>query len=396
MIWRENPEHLSPLDHSLLIESLVIASRFGHHVRMNTSKRMALCVSSDSVRPALFAQGVFVSSRLSSPARWFSFGLAKLLLLVVVLGVRLTAAEATGVAQSDPTPVAQSPQITTDAGAAKTELTIPKAIVLGLVEGITEFLPISSTGHLLVAERLMDVGQTDSTKRATDAYTVIIQLGAILAVLVVSWKRVQSIIFGLIGKSPEGRKLLLSLVAAFVPTVVVALALKDFIEKKLLRVPVVAAAWIVGALAILLLANKYRTARAGGLALEQLTPRHAVLIGLAQSLALWPGMSRSLVTILAAVVLGYSLVAAVEFSFLLGLATLGAASLKSIQDDGQLVFDTFGSVSPLIGIAVAFVSAALAVKWMVSYLNDHDLTIFAQYRIAIGVATLALLGTTVL
>ena len=117
--------------------------------------------------------------------------------------------------------------------AAKKELTNAKAAVLGLVEGITEFLPISSTGHLLVAERILEVGQNDNTKEAADAYTVIIQFGAILAVLVVSWKRIQSILMGLVGKSDDGRKLLIALLCALVPTAIIGLVLDKTAEKYL-------------------------------------------------------------------------------------------------------------------------------------------------------------------
>jgi undecaprenyl-diphosphatase len=280
-----------------------------------------------------------------------------------------------------------------DVEAAKKELTNVKAAVLGLVEGITEFLPVSSTGHLLVAERILNVGQNKNTKEATDAYTVIIQLGAILAVLVVSWRRIQSIIMGLVGKSADGRKLLIALLCALVPTAIIGLVLDKTAEKYLLKVPVVAAAWALGAVAIFLLHNHYKNAQAGGKALELLTPKNAVIIGLVQTIAVaLPGTSRSLVTILAAVVLGFSLSAAVEFSFLLGLATLSAAALLKINTDGQLVLDTFGTTAPLIGLVVAAVSAGVAVKWMISYLNNHDLRIFGVYRIGAAVITLGLLA----
>jgi undecaprenyl-diphosphatase len=280
-----------------------------------------------------------------------------------------------------------------DVVAAKKELTNVKAAVLGLVEGITEFLPVSSTGHLLVAERILNVGQNKNTKEATDAYTVIIQLGAILAVLVVSWRRIQSIIMGLFGKSADGRKLLTALLCALVPTAIIGLVLDKTAEKYLLKVPVVAAAWALGAVAIFLLHNHYKNAQAGGKALELLTPKNAVIIGLVQTIAVaLPGTSRSLVTILAAVVLGFSLSAAVEFSFLLGLATLSAAALLKINTDGQLVLDTFGTTAPLIGLVVAAVSAGVAVKWMISYLNNHDLRIFGVYRIGAAVVTVGLLA----
>jgi undecaprenyl-diphosphatase len=116
------------------------------------------------------------------------------------------------------------------------------------------------------------------------------------------------------------------------------------------------------------------------------------MIGVAQSLALWPGVSRSLVTILGAILLGFRLRDAVEFSFLLGLCTLSAAAGYSLLKDGSLVFDTFGTTTPLIGMVVAFVSAAVAVKWLVAYLNKHDLSMFGIYRLVAGVVTLGLVA----
>ena len=275
------------------------------------------------------------------------------------------------------------------------ELTLPKAIVLGLVEGVTEFLPISSTGHLLVAERLMGIGtRSDAAKEAADAYAVIIQLGAIGAVLLISWRRVVDVFAGLLGRSATGKRLLLNLVTAFLPAAALGVALDSTFDSKLLKPTPVAIAWLVGGVCILLLGRRYRAAKAGGRGLDQLTWQHAGLIGVAQSLALWPGVSRSLVTIVGAILLGYRLVDAVEFSFLLGLCTLSAAAGYSILKDGSLVFDSYGTVTPLIGMVVAFVSAAVAVKWMIGYLNSHDLSVFGWYRIAAGVAAFALIAST--
>lgn len=303
-------------------------------------------------------------------------GLGALVLLTVVIGE--TAANAA---------------IHNAATVASNELTAVKAVVLGAVEGITEFLPISSTGHLLVAERLLHVGQKTATKDATDTYTVVIQLGAILAVLVVSWKRVLTLFQGLVGKSESGRKILIALVCAFVPTAIIGLVLDQPIQDHVLKAGVVAAAWIVGGLAILALTKRYQKAQTTGLTLESMVWKHGVIIGLSQAISVvWPGTSRSLVTIMAAVLLGYSLSAAVEFSFILGLATLGAASFYKLAKDGSVVVDTFGVANPVIGMVVAFVTALVAVKWMIAYLHKNNLTLFAFYRIAAGLLTLGLIA----
>ena len=315
---------------------------------------------------------------------------------VVFLGGLAVGARPAGAVRPAAAAAAVPGAATKPSAAAKLELTTGKAVVLGLVEGLTEFLPVSSTGHLHVAEQLMDVGKTPATKDAMDSYTVIIQVGAILAVLLISWRRVVEVFQGLIGRSTEGRKLLLALAAAFVPAAVIGVVLDKAIGDDLLKTLPIALAWIVGGVAILVFGPRYRSAQRGGRALESLTVREGAIIGVAQALALWPGVSRSLVTILAAIIIGLSLEAAVEFSFLLGLLTLGAATVYKLGRDGSLVFDTYGKASPLIGIAVAFVSAAVGVKWMLGYLHRHDLTVFAGYRIAIGVVAIGLMATTLL
>jgi undecaprenyl-diphosphatase len=288
------------------------------------------------------------------------------------------------------------------AASAEKQLSNGQAVVLGVVEGITEYLPVSSTGHLVVIERLMNLPKNTTgspeevakSKEALDAYTVIIQFGAIIAVLVLYRRRVGQVFQGLVGKSESGRNLLLCLIAAFIPAAVVGLALSKKIDEHLLKPGPVAAAWIVGGLVILALYKKLSPSHGGGKALEGMTVKTAFTIGCAQALALWPGTSRSLVTIVAAVLLGMSLVAAVEFSFLLGLLTLTAATGLSVLKHGKLVHDTFGTTAPLIGMVVAGIAAALAVGTFVKFLGRRDLRGFGIYRIAAGIITLVLMATT--
>ena len=264
--------------------------------------------------------------------------------------------------------------------------------MLGLVEGVTEFLPISSTGHLLVAQRLMDIGTTDATETAADAYAIAIQSGAILAVLLLYRRRLWSMARGVIGRDTDGRRTLIGLVVAVLPATVVALSFEGPIKDHLLEVGPVIGAWIVGGLVILLVAPRL-TGSTEGRALEQITARQALIIGVVQCLALWPGTSRSLVTILAALAVGLSMSAAVEFSFLVGFVTLGGATMFEIAKDGSTMVDTFGWVDPIIGLVVAFVSAAIAIKWMVGYLQKHSLAIFGWYRLAVAAVALVLLAT---
>ena len=190
------------------------------------------------------------------------------------------------------------------------------------------------------------------------------------------------------------------LVVAFIPAAVIGKAFGDKAESKLLKPGPVAAAWIVGGVVILWFAWRSKQQAAAkapaGKALESMTIKQAAIIGVAQTLALWPGVSRSFVTILAAVLVGLSLSAAVEFSFLLGLATLSAATLYELGRHGSDVKDAFGVGIPLIGVVFAFISAAVAVKWMVTYLQKRDLSVFGGYRILVGITTLILLTTSAL
>ncbi len=274
--------------------------------------------------------------------------------------------------------------------AADAELTTWKAVVLGVVEGVTEYLPISSTGHLLVTQRVLGIGDTDATKDAADTYAIAIQFGAILAVLVLYWRRILSIVQGLLGRDPEGRRLLISLVVAFVPAVIVGVVAEKAIKKHLFGPWPVVVAWLVGGVLLLWVAPKIRPDRPG-FAITDLTWRHGAVIGVAQVVAMWPGTSRSMVTILAALAVGATVGAAVEFSFLLGLMTLGGATLYEAAKDGSKVVDAYGWVDPLVGLVAAFFAAVVAVRWMVSWLQTRSLAIFGWERILVAAITISLI-----
>jgi undecaprenyl-diphosphatase len=278
--------------------------------------------------------------------------------------------------------------------AAPSGLSAPKALLLGAVEGLTEFLPVSSTGHLLVAGRLLGLWRNAEGKAAADAYAICIQLGAILAVFVVSFPWIRRMVRGLFGRDAGGLRLAGCLVLAFVPAAVIGLLLEDRLKQYLFNVPAVATAWVVGGLFILLALRQ--PGSAGGRRLEELRWDTALWIGLAQVLALWPGVSRSLATMAAGILLGLSVPAAVEFSFLLGLVTLGAATIYEGLARGREVVALFGWATPLLGLAAAAVTAFLAVRWMVSYLNKKSPAVFGWYRLAVGAAAAVLLAAGVL
>jgi undecaprenyl-diphosphatase len=284
-----------------------------------------------------------------------------------------------------------------DPDPGKPAMTIVQAMILGVVEGLTEYLPVSSTGHLLIAQRLMGIGDTGSaseeerrrTKDAADAFAICIQAGAIIAVLGLYFRRVRQMLRGLAGRDPDGSRLLINLVAGFVPAAVIGLLFNKSIKAYLFGPWPVVAAWFVGGLAILAVSWRNRnknTAARGGLLLDDMTWRMALCIGIAQCIAMWPGVSRSLVTIVGGLLAGLSLAAAVEYSFLLGVVTLGAATAYDALKQGQLMLLTFDAAPIAVGLVFAFAAAVVSVKWMVSYLNHHGLAVFGYYRVAIALA----------
>ncbi len=209
--------------------------------------------------------------------------------------------------------------------------------------------------------------------------------------LVVYQERIRQMIDGVLGRSEEGRRILIAVLAAFVPTAIIAQLIYDRFRDQIFGPGPIAIAWLVGGIGILVLSRTGFFDRVGT-ELSEITIRQAVLIGLLQTIAVWPGTSRSLTTIVAGVLVGLTLRAAVEFSFLLGLITLSAATAKVTLDDGGTLIDEFGVVTPLIGLVVAFVSAVAAVRWMVTWLTERGSEVCGWYRVAIGLAMFAAIG----
>ena len=235
------------------------------------------------------------------------------------------------------------------------------------------------------------------SKEALDALAVCIQGGAILAVLSLYFPRVKAMAQGMRGNNPAGLKLLVNLILAFLPAAVVGLCCASLIKEYLFNTYTVAYSWIVGGGVILAYcAWRAREGRSNegdsGASIESLTPAKALTVGALQCLAMIPGTSRSLMTMLGGMFVGLSVEAAVEFSFLLGLITLGAATVHDAYKDGALMLESFGWEALAVGTAVSWLSAWLAVKWMVSYLQRHSFSVFGWYRIAIGIVTLVLLS----
>ncbi len=291
------------------------------------------------------------------------------------------------------------------AAGEKSAMTVPQAMVLGIVEGLTEYLPVSSTGHLLLAERLMGIGESESasarerqrTRDAADAYAICIQAGAIIAVLGLYFRRVRQMLLGMVGKDPDGMRLLINVAAGFLPAAVIGLLFNKPIKAFLFGPWPVVTAWFVGGAAILVVGwtkRKQRRPVHQGMSLDDLTWRMALVIGFAQCIAMWPGVSRSLVTIVGGLLIGLSLPAAIEYSFLLGVVTLGAATGYDALKQGRIMLETFDAAALAVGLVFAFVSAVASVKWMVSYLNRHGLAVFGYYRVALALVTAVWIATT--
>jgi undecaprenyl-diphosphatase len=264
-----------------------------------------------------------------------------------------------------------------------------QALVLGLVEGITEYLPVSSTGHLILTAWLL--GMSDDPARWSAAFTfnIAIQAGAIAAVVILYRQRLVSMLRGLAGRDPAGRRLALLLGLAFLPAALLGPLLDDAIERRLNGPWPVVAALAAGGVLMLVVARWHRRRGDGAGSLDELSWRGALLVGGAQCLAMWPGTSRSMVTIVAALLVGLSAAAAAELSFLLGLVTLSAATGYKLATGGTAMLGYFGAGAFAIGFVAATVAAALAVKWFVAFLTRRGLAPFAWYRLAVA-ALLAL------
>jgi undecaprenyl-diphosphatase len=271
-------------------------------------------------------------------------------------------------------------------------VTLLEAFILGLVEGVTEYLPVSSTGHLILVSALLGLDAPEM-RRPVDAFNVVIQGGAVLAVLGLYRGRVGAMARGLFGRDEAGRRLLARVLLAFLPAAALGAFFEQRIEEQLFRPGPVLAALALGGVAMILV-GRLGLGRALPLEIEQLRLRHALLIGVIQCLALWPGASRSMVTILAGLIVGLRAQTAAEFSFLLGLPTLGGACVykaaMEVARPGGGMFALLGALPILTGLVVATVSAAVAARWLVAFLGRRGLAPFGWYRLALC-AALALL-----
>jgi undecaprenyl-diphosphatase len=254
-----------------------------------------------------------------------------------------------------------------------------KALILGIVEGLTEFLPISSTGHLILAGDLLDFNG-DKAK----VFEIVIQCGAILAIV---WEYRAKFLGVLqrLASDPGAQRFVVNLAVAFLPVAVLGLALGKMIKAALFKPIPVAMAFIAGALVILWAERRRHRIRVESV--DDMTWRDALVVGLAQCFALIPGTSRAGATIIGGLLFGLSRKAATEFSFFLAVPVLFAASGYELLKNRELLSSSdvglFG-----VGFVAAFISAFLCVRWLLRYITRHDFTVFAWYRIAFGAVVL--------
>ncbi|HEX8789285.1 MAG TPA: undecaprenyl-diphosphate phosphatase [Telluria sp.] len=262
-----------------------------------------------------------------------------------------------------------------------------KALIMGLVEGFTEFLPISSTGHLILAGSLLKFTDAAFTEDKAKVFEIVIQAGAILAVMWEYRARIGAVLTGL--GDPRQQKFVVNLIVAFLPAAILGVLFNKAIKAHLFAPVPVALAFIIGALVILWVERTHRHSNATARIqhVDDMSMGDAFKIGCAQAFALIPGTSRSGATIMGAMLFGMSRKAATEFSFFLAIPTLIGATVYSLYKERALLSATD---LPLFGIGsiAAFVSAFLCVRWLLRFISTHDFTGFAWYRILFGAVVL--------
>ena len=264
------------------------------------------------------------------------------------------------------------------------------AVLLGIVEGLTEYLPVSSTGHLVLAGHLLGLRDGDP---ATSSFEIVIQLGAILAVVAHYRALLLERARGVLARDPVALRLVAALAIAFAPAAVMGLLFRKAIKAHLFGPVPVAGALIVGGVAMIVVEGlRARAGAKGDDGLERVTPGRALAIGLGQCISLWPGSSRSMCTIVAGQLGGLSTATAAEFSFLLALPTLGAATIyEGYKARHELLADG-GAAALGVGLVVSFFVAWAVIATFLRYLRTRGLAPFGWYRIAAGLVTLWILA----
>ena len=278
---------------------------------------------------------------------------------------------------------------------------IIKSIILGIVEGITEWLPISSTGHLIIADEFIKLGQSAEFK---EMFNVVIQLGAILAVVVLYWTKIWPFTF----MKSEGYNYLtkgngyikkdimdmwFKVVVAILPAAIIGIPFDDLFEEHFHNYIVVALALIVYGILFIIIERKNKNAVPKVASVTDITYKTALIIGMFQALSLIPGTSRSGSTILGAIIIGVSRVAAAEFSFYMAIPVMFGASFIKLLKFG-LDFTSEELIILAVGMVTAFVVSVVAIKFLMSYIKKKDFTAFGYYRIILGIILIAFFSLT--
>jgi undecaprenyl-diphosphatase len=267
------------------------------------------------------------------------------------------------------------------------------ALILGIVEGLTEFIPVSSTGHLILTGAFLGLGQDEATARALDAFDIVIQAGAWLAAVLYYWPLLRRRLGGVLStdvlEQSAGLRLLMNLMLAFIPVVIVGLAARKFIKATLFGPAPVAVALAVGGVAMIIADGviKRRAARATTAVIDDvdgITMRSALIVGLWQCLALIPGTSRSMATMLGGMWTGMSTRVAADFSFLLAIPVLGAATAYELMKEWTVLIDGLGGAAICVGLAASFVVGWASIAVFLRVIVARGLMPFGVYRVVLA------------
>lgn len=261
------------------------------------------------------------------------------------------------------------------------------ALLLGVLEGLTEFLPVSSTGHLFLLGKVL--GHEDEASKALD---IVMQLGAVIAVVVFYRARLWSLVRGVFQRDPSSLRLLAAILIGFFPAALVGLAFHKKIKATLMSAGPIAGALIVGGVVMIAIeAMRKKSHVEGEEGLDKITPKRALIVGLFQCFALWPGASRSMSTIVGGQLAGLSTSTAAEFSFLLSIPTLGAATVFDLYKHGhEILAADGGAIALAVSMAASFVVAIVVIAAFLGFLKRFGLAPFGWYRIALGALVIAL------
>lgn len=263
---------------------------------------------------------------------------------------------------------------------------IIKAVILGIVEGVTEWLPISSTGHMILVDEFLQLNMSDAFK---EMFFVVIQLGAIMAVVILYFKKLNPfIVKEKLTIKEDAVSLWLKIITACVPAAVIGISFDDKIETMFYNYQTVAVALILYGILFIIIERKHKNITPKISELSQITYKTAIIIGAFQMLALIPGTSRSGTTILGAILIGTSRTVAAEFTFFLAIPVMFGASLLKILKFG-FTFSNAEFITLFTGMIVSFVVSILAIKFLVGYIKKHDFTVFGWYRIGLGIIVIS-------